>query len=29
MEDIRQLGDKLNLFDFPDGGKPCEPSATP
>lgn len=29
MEDIRQLGDKLNLFDFPDGGKPCEPSPTP
>ena len=29
MDDIRQLGDKLKLFDFPDGGKPCEPSATP
>ena len=29
MEDIRQLGDKFNLFDFPDGGKPCEPSPAP
>ena len=29
MDDIRQLGTKLNLFDFPGGGKPCEPSDSP